>query len=403
MREILDKADAEKRDLTQEERNSYDAAETDYDNCEQEISTLQADFERRNRLDKIAEEQEKEGKRRRFDPPVPAKGGDGASADAAVRELRSRAQSRFLQHGHDGLSAEEKRALQNDSDTAGGFLKPDEQFVGQLIQAVDNLVFLRQLATKFQVTTADSLGAPSLENDPADADWTVELAIGSEDSTMSFGKRALRPHPVAKLLKVSRTLLRKSVIPVDALVRERLAYKFAVTEEQAFMTGSGANRPLGVFTASNDGISTSRDVSTGNSTTAIAADGLIEAKYALKAQYMMSPSLRWIFSRTAVKNIRKLKDGNGDYLWIRGLAGAPDTILEVPYLMSEYAPSTFTTGQYVGIIGDFKWYWIADALSMEMQRLEELYAATNQVGFVGRLETDGMPVLQEAFARVTLA
>jgi hypothetical protein len=60
----------------------------------------------------------------------------------------------------------------------------------------------------------------------------------------------------------------------------RLAYKFGVTQEKAYLTGDGNQKPLGVFTASNDGISTGRDVSTGNTTTAITFDGLIEAKVA---------------------------------------------------------------------------------------------------------------------------
>lgn len=401
MRSLTETAEAEHRDLSSEERQRWDVLNKEYDDAGDEIRRIEesakAEAERRERMDRLAEEQRSRGRRTQ---PNPA---GGRNAEEEARELRSRAQTRFISHGHDGLTPEEKRALQNDSDTAGGFLKPDEQFVSQLIKGVDNLVVIRQLATKFTLTQADSLGAPSLEADPADADWTTELDIGDEDTTMSTGKRRLTPHPLAKLLKVSRTLMRRSVIPVDTLVRDRLAYKFAVTEESAFMSGSGAGRPLGVFTASNDGIPTSRDISTGNAATSIGADGLIEAKYALKSQYMMSSSLRWVFHRDAVKQIRKLKDGNGDYLWIRGLAGAPDTILEVPYIMSEYAPNTFTASQYVGIIGDFSWYWIVDALSMELQRLEELYAATNQVGFVGRMECDGMPVLAEAFARVKLA
>jgi HK97 family phage major capsid protein len=49
---------------------------------------------------------------------------------------------------------------------------------------------------------------------------------------------------------------------------------------------------------------------------------------------------------------------------------------------------------------DFSYYWIVDALDMEVQRLVELYAETNQVGFIGRLETDAMPVLEEAFVRL---
>jgi HK97 family phage major capsid protein len=99
-----------------------------------------------------------------------------------------------------------------------------------------------------------------------------------------------------------------------------------------------------------------------------------------------------------------MKDGEGNYLWRAGLQGdRGDTILDVPIIMSEYAPHTFTTGLYVGIIGDFSNYWIADALSMEIQVLVELFAATNQNGYVLRKETDGRPVLEEAFVRVTLA
>jgi HK97 family phage major capsid protein len=85
------------------------------------------------------------------------------------------------------------------------------------------------------------------------------------------------------------------------------------------------------------------------------------------------------------------------------MAGEPPILLGLPFFMSEYAPNTFTTGLYVGILGDFSNFWIVDALTMIFQRLVELFAATNQVGFIGRRELDGMPVLSEAFVRVTLA
>jgi len=84
-------------------------------------------------------------------------------------------------------------------------------------------------------------------------------------------------------------------------------------------------------------------------------------------------------------------------------ADRPDTILGHPFMESEYAPNTFTTGQYVGVLGDFSFYWIADALTMQIQVLTELYAETNQNGYIGRKETDGQPVLEEPFVRVTLA
>lgn len=299
-------------------------------------------------------------------------------------------------------TAAEQRALQAATDTAGGYTYPDEQFVADLIKFVDNEVFIRRFARVHQLTSGDSIGRPSLDADPADAAWTSELGTGDEDSTMAFGKRELAPSPLAKRIKVSRTLLRRSGMGIEQLVRERLGYKFGVTQEQGFLTGTGANQPLGVFTASSSGISTSRDVSTGNTTTAFTADGLINAKYSIKGAYY--PMLRWVFHRDAVKALSKLKDGDGQYLWHGSIVtGSPDTLLGVPVIISEYAPSTFTTGLYVGILGDFSKYEIAEALNMTVQRLDELYAETNQVGFIGRMEVDGMPVLEEAFARVKLA
>jgi len=296
---------------------------------------------------------------------------------------------------------EETRALQAATGIYGGYLVPPMQMVDGLIQAVDNLVYMRQWATVFAVPNAETLGRVSLDNDPADPTWTSELNIGSEDSTMSLGNRALTPHPLAKYIKISNTLLRK-VPSVEALVRDRLGYKFAITMENNFLNGTGAGQPLGVFTASNDGIGTSRDVSTGNTTGSIQFDGLIEAKYTLKPQYWARA--RWMFHRDGMKQIAKLKDGEGQYLWRESVrAGEPDRVLGLPAIMSEYVPNTFTTALYVGILGDFSYYYIADSLAMQMQRLVELYAATNQVGLIGRMESDGQPALAEAFVRVKLA
>lgn len=394
------------RPMSAEERENYDKACTDIDAVDKQIAEMEAAVaETSSRLER-QEKMEADLKK-----PLPQKSPAGSNRPLVRRvdeiapddkALAATGFNNFVVGGIPLMTPRERAALQADNDTTGGTLVVPEEFVNQLIIFVNNAVHMRGISTVLPVTTADSVGIPSVEADPADADWTSEILIGGEDSTMATGKRVLHPHPLGKLLKVSRKLLRQSAIPAENLIRERLGYKFAVSEEKAFLTGSGAAQPLGVFTASASGISTGRDVSTGNTTTAVTADGLINAKYGLKAQYMASPSLRWIFNRTVLRDIRKLKDGNGQYLWIAGLAGAPDTILEVPYLMSEYAPNTMTTGLYVGIIGDFRWYYIVEALKMELQRLDELYAATSQVGFVGRMELDGMPVLEEAFVRVTL-
>jgi HK97 family phage major capsid protein len=297
----------------------------------------------------------------------------------------------------------ERRDIQANLDTAGGFTVAPQQFVASLIQAVDNAVFMRSLANVMTVTSAESLGIFSMTADVSDPTWTSELATGAADSALTFGKRELRPHPLAKRILISNKLLRASALDMEGFVRGRFAYKFGVAQESAFMTGTGFQQPLGVFTASADGISTSRDVSTGNTTTSMTFDGIMEAKFTLKPQYWSRA--RWIFHRDGIKQLAKLKDGEGNYIWQMGNVqiGQPDRLLGVPVLLSEYAPNTFTTGLYTGIIGDFNNYWIADALDMQVQRLVELYAATNQIGLIARLETDGAPVLEEAFVRVKLA
>jgi HK97 family phage major capsid protein len=432
MREMSDLIAKENRAMSPEEQTEWDKISARCDAIEIDMGELrkQADaVEQRRKQIEAAEARQQRLAAMAPAPPAPS-GGQTPSTETrktpppvehsipTIEEYRNSSEYRaafgqraapeyrdafrsFLRYGMNRAGSE-FRAMQMDIDTTGGFLLASEEFVAQLIKFVNNIVFVRQKATVYPVTKAESLGVPSLDTDVADPDWTGEIVAAGEDSSLTVGKRTLTPRPLSKLVKVSRTLLQRAIISPETLVSERLAYKFAVVEENAFLNGTGANQPLGVFTASDMGVTTSRDVSTDNTTTAVTADGLINAKYSLKVQYW--PKAEWIFNRTVVRDIRKLKDGNGQYLWLAGLQGdRPSTILETPYSMSEYAPNTMTTGLYVGIIGDFSFYWIADALNYELQRLDELFAQTNQVGFIGRRAVDGMPVLAEAFARVKLA
>jgi len=388
-RKVVDLAETEKRAMSGEENATYDAIFTDINKLNDSIERAekQLDLER-SVAGTVADDAEDRQ--------------DDSNTDTCEALLLEASRS-FLTGGRiDARVADEWRALQAGSDTEGGYLVMPEQLANQLIKAVDDEVFIRGLATKFQVPKAQSLGAPSLDNDPADADWTTELQTGSEDSDMSFGKRKLEPHAFAKRVKISNELLRSGMLNPEQLVLSRLAYKFGITEEKAFLLGSGAGQPLGLFTASADGISTNRDVSTDNTTTALTFSGLLEAFYSVKSAYQKNGS--WLFHRDAIKMIAKLKDGNGQYIWRASVVeGRPDTIQSRPVHSSEYVPNTFTSGLYVGMYGDFSNYWIADAMDLQIQRLTELYAETNQTGFIGRASADGMPVLEEAFARITLA
>lgn len=388
-RAILDQAEKEGRALTTEEQVNWDKAFS-------EQEELRSSIEREQRqIDLDREMAETRGR-------TQAESGEGGNA-MSKDELEMRGfRGRILNGpGYGGEGAQEFRALQADADTAGGYLVTPQQFVAQLIKDLDNEVLIRKWATVLPLTNADGVGIPTLDTDPDDADWTSEIRTGNEDSAMKFGKRELKPHPLAKRIKISRKLLRNGALPVEQIVRERLAYKFAVSMEKAFLTGTGAGQPLGLFTASSNGISTGRDVSSENGGTAPTFNGLTNAKFSLKAGYLANS--KWLFHRDCVKAIAKITDGQGQYIWQPSKKdGEPDTLLGRPLFMSEYAPNTMTSGQYVGLIGDFSHYWIADSLLLDFQILNELYAETNQVGMIGRLESDAMPVQELAFARVKL-
>lgn len=444
-RKILDNADSEKRSLNIEEEAQYNNMDKEFDILTNEINQIVkiADSERAGELrkKKLAERESelRASQGRQTDLDLDSKDKNKDKKDKRnfaeytiekryqplIQEYRKitnghlssdtylNAYKRYLIGGMDELTVSERnmivsamsevRALQTDNSKTGGFLVAPEQMVMQIIEALDNIVFVRKYATIIPVPNAQSLGAPARDTDIGDPTWTAEIRTGDEDSSMDFDRRQLTPHPLARMIKASNKLIRVSLIDIVSYIAKRLAYKHGIVQENAFLNGDGNNKPLGVFTASAQGINTDRDVSAGNTATAIGVDGLINAQYALKQQYRGLSSNRWCFHRDALKMIRKLKDGNGQYLWTQGLLNAPDTILGVPFDESEYAPNTFTTGLYVGILGDWSNYWIAESLSMEIQVAAERYIETYQTGYFSRTEVDGMPVLSEAFVRVKLA
>jgi HK97 family phage major capsid protein len=390
-RTIVNKAEVEKRNLSAEEKGRYDIIMKD-------ATDLRESIDREQQL--IAEE------KRNVEEAL-TRNSENKDHKTPEAEIRTKAFRNLILNGERGLSADEARALTAGNDTAAGFLIAPMEFVAQLIAKVKNLVFIRGLATIFPLTSGVSMGAPSLETDVDDPDWTPEVNTVVEDTGLGFGRRELTPHPLSKLVKISNKLLRAAALDPESIVMDRLAYKFAVAMEKGYMTGNGAQQPFGLFTASRLGIWTDRDfygvgMDSPNTQTTIGTDALIGAKYSLKAQYMSKA--KWLFHRDAMKQIAAMKTGDGYYLFsLATTPGAPDNLLGRPLMMSEYVPNTFSAGSYIGMFADFSNYWIADSLALQFQRLNELYALNNMIGFIGRLETDGMPVLPEAFVRIALA
>lgn len=415
-REILNTARADgNRDLTAEEEQTYDRTMA-------EVDTLRSKIDRLEKLAAIESELDRPGERQSEDLTAEQRHANGDGASAADAPKRQRAAYRhWLRTGE---VRQELRPLQAQAmapeyrdtiistDAKGGYLITPTQISADIVSLIEDLVFIRGLCQAAgaitTVTEAKKLGIRKKTAHMADADWTTEVASVTEDTTMAFGLRELEPQLASKLAKIS---IRTLMLSADAenLVRDELGYKFGITEEKAFLTGDGAGKPLGIYTASASGISTARDV-TAAAATSFTADNLIDMKYSLKQGYRSDKSCAWIVSREFVKQARKLKvasttGGNDlEYIWQPGLTGGqPDRILDIPYSESEYAPNTFTTGLYVAVLGCFRYYRIAQLADVMIQRLVERYADTNEVGFIGRRWVDGAPVNEEAFSRLKLA
>ena len=125
-------------------------------------------------------------------------------------------------------------------------------------------------------------------------------------------------------------------------------------------------------------------------------DDMLDLIYDLKEQYARNGQL--LVRRKYVRTLRKMKDGNGNYLWEPSLqTGEPATFDGYPISQptSSELSNTVSAGNYIAIFGDFRYYWIVDRVDMTMQRFDEKYAPL--VGLYFRLRRGGKVVVPEAF------
>ena len=277
-------------------------------------------------------------------------------------------------------------ALQVGTDSEGGFLAPDE-FEKILIESLTEQNIFRQLANVITTSSGDKK-IPVVAT-KGTASWVDEEGVIPE-SDDSFGQVSIGAYKLATMIKVSEELLNDSVFNLESYIAKEFARRIGSKEEEAFFIGDGTGKPTGIFSATGGaslGI-------TALSATAITIDEIMDLFYSLKSPYRKNGI--FTMNDTTVKAIRKLKDGNGQYIWQPSItAGEPDTILNRPVKTSAYAPVLGSAAKTIAF-GDFSYYWVADRQGRSFQRLNELYAATGQVGFKATQRVDGKLILPEA-------
>lgn len=279
-----------------------------------------------------------------------------------------------------------QNALQVGTDSEGGYLAPDE-FEKALIESLVEQNIFRQLANV--VTTSSGDKKIPVVATKGTASWVDEEgAIPESDD--SFGQVSIGAYKLATMIKVSEELLNDSVFNLEDYIAKEFARRIGAKEEEAFFIGDGVGKPTGIFNEIGGGLVGV----TAASATAITLDEIMDLFYSLSSPYRKNAV--FTMNDATVKAIRKLKDGNGQYIWQPSLtAGTPDTILNRPVKTSSYVP-TLGAGNKAIAFGDFSYYWVADRQGRSFQRLNELYAATGQIGFKATQRVDGKLVLPEA-------
>jgi HK97 family phage major capsid protein len=277
-------------------------------------------------------------------------------------------------------------ALSIGEESEGGYLVPDE-FERTLIQTLEEENIFRKLAKIIQTSSGDRK-IPIVVT-KGTASWLDEGEDYDEDDVV-FGQASIGAYKLGTMIKVSEELLNDSVFNIEEFISTEFARRIGAKEEEAFLVGDGEGKPTGIFAATGG----AQVGATAAANNAITADEVIDLVYSLKSPYRKNAV--FILNDATVKVLRKLKDGQGQYLWQPSLtAGTPDTLLNRPVYTSAYAP-TIAAGAKTIAFGDFKYYWIADRQGRSFKRLNELYATTGQVGFLGSQRVDGKLILPEA-------
>ncbi len=367
--------------------NGVLSAEDDaaYTKMEQEITDLGKEIERLERQEALDAELN-----RPLNKPLTTKPMNGGIGDDG-EDKTGRASDDYRKNFWNAMRSKAPmpnvtNALQVGTDSEGGYLVPDE-YERTLVEALEEENIFRQMAKVIRTSSGDRK-IPVVAS-KGTASWIDEEGAYPE-SDDSFGQVSIGAYKLGTMIKVSEELLNDSVFDLQSYISREFARRIGAKEEEAFFTGDGKGKPLGVLAATG-GAETGV---TAASATAVTADELMDLYYSLKSPYRKKSV--WVLNDSTIKAIRKLKDNNGQYLWQPSLtAGAPDMILGRPIKTSAYMPA-IAAGAKTIAFGDFSYYWIADRQGRSFKRLNELFAATGQVGFLASQRVDGKMILAEA-------
>ena len=319
--------------------------------------------------------------------------------EVLVKYLR-RGEQRLTAHERDVLEQHQK-ALSVDSDPDGGYLVTPQQSA-RIIEVVYETSPMRQVATVETISTDALEGL--FDGDEAAAAWVSERGSRAETNTPQLGQWRIPTHELYANPRATQKLLDDSAVDIEAWISRKVADKFARTENLAFVTGNGVGQPRG-FTTYPDGTTrgTIERIPSLDAAT-IAAEGIYNIIYALKAAYR--PGSVWVMNRATVGVIRTIRDesggaGTGQFMWAPGFGGQPATLAGYPIVEFEDM-ADIAGGAIVAGFGNFRQgYTIVDRLGIRI--LRDPYSAKPHVEFYTTKRVGGDVLNFEAFKLMDIA
>lgn len=302
----------------------------------------------------------------------------GASLDALDAEERSILRAGVVQDM-------EKRIQTGGSNSAGGYTVPVE-LQNMLVRAMKawGPMYDGNIISELNTSSGNALPIPTTDDTGntgvQGTEGTALTDDGSADAVL--GQKQLEAYDYnTKFVKWSWQLAADSIFNVEALLGDLLGERLGRLANAQLTTGTGTSAPNGIVTASTLG-------KTAASSSAIASDELIDLLHSVDPAYRQSPKVGWMFNDQTLASIRKLKDGQGNYLWQMGdiTKGQPASLLDYRYNINQ-AVAGIATGNKAVIFGDFGKYWVRKVGAPVIGVLRERFWP--DLGIAGLIRFDG--------------
>lgn len=278
---------------------------------------------------------------------------------------------------------EVRNALSSQDGTSGGFTYGDT-FVASLERAMLAYSSMFGVAEVIRTTGGEPMRWPTANDTSNTGRQIGESAAVTSTAEPTFGSVIWNAYKfTSDEILVPFELLRDNAVNLVDVLSEMLGERLGRIQNTKYTVGTGAGTAKGIVTCAAAGV-------TSASSTAIAFDELIDLEHSLDPSRRNLPGVGYMFHDNILKAFRKLKDGEGRYLWQSGAnSGAPDTLNTKPYTINQDMASSMASGNVTVLFGQFSKYKIRQVNAIRLYRLVERYRENDQDAFLAFIEGDG--------------